>query len=151
MTKLHCPTCGVEIDEHEAGDCLDAWAAEVVMGYEKLEVGYLDTDSETVRQKELEKWTEENHLWSVGEYWIDVDKNFWTGVFQYTPSKDIAAAWTLLEKMARTHTFTIGSGDGGVTVLAYPKDKEKYTNMSVSGNNAAPLAITRAAIKAVSR
>ena len=33
MTKLHCPTCGVHIDEHEAGGCLDLWAGEVVMGF----------------------------------------------------------------------------------------------------------------------
>ena len=33
MTKLYCPTCGVEIDEHEAGRCLDAWAGRAVLKY----------------------------------------------------------------------------------------------------------------------
>jgi len=25
MNTLHCPTCGVHIDEHESGRCLDEW------------------------------------------------------------------------------------------------------------------------------
>ena len=30
--KLNCPECGVEIDEHETGRCLDAWVHGFVMG-----------------------------------------------------------------------------------------------------------------------
>ena len=30
--ELNCPECGVEVDEHEAGRCLDRWVAKDVMG-----------------------------------------------------------------------------------------------------------------------
>ena len=30
MDKLHCPECGVHIDEHPAGRCLDVWVAETI-------------------------------------------------------------------------------------------------------------------------
>ena len=33
MTKLHCPTCGVHIDEHPETPCLANWAAIDVMGW----------------------------------------------------------------------------------------------------------------------
>jgi hypothetical protein len=29
--KMNCPHCGVDIDEHEASRCLDAWVAEAVI------------------------------------------------------------------------------------------------------------------------
>ena len=30
--KLNCPECGVPVDEHDAGRCLDAWIHSLVMG-----------------------------------------------------------------------------------------------------------------------
>lgn len=33
MTDLKCPHCGVELDSHEEGDCLDAWMAQDLFGY----------------------------------------------------------------------------------------------------------------------
>ena len=33
---MNCPRCGKPVDEHEAGRCLDAWFAEVVMGWVRL-------------------------------------------------------------------------------------------------------------------
>ena len=40
--KIKCPTCGVEIDEHSAGRCLDAWVASVVMGWKEIGAAGLD-------------------------------------------------------------------------------------------------------------
>ena len=66
MTKLHCPTCGIEIDEHEAGRCLDVWAGEVVMGYDY-----------TGRRPELsERWIGRPDRYSerIGPAWTLVEK-----------------------------------------------------------------------------
>ncbi|KKK65183.1 hypothetical protein LCGC14_2976710, partial [marine sediment metagenome] len=30
---MKCPHCQIEVDEHEANRCLDAWVAEVVMDW----------------------------------------------------------------------------------------------------------------------
>ena len=32
---MNCPRCQTDIDQHPSGPCLDAWVAEVVMGYTK--------------------------------------------------------------------------------------------------------------------
>lgn len=29
MTNLNCPTCGIHLDAHEVGPCLNQWAAEI--------------------------------------------------------------------------------------------------------------------------
>ena len=36
MTDLKCPRCGVELENHEAGRCLDEWIAEKVMGWKRV-------------------------------------------------------------------------------------------------------------------
>lgn len=33
---MNCPTCGLDIDEHPADRCLDAWVAEAVFGRQKM-------------------------------------------------------------------------------------------------------------------
>ncbi len=30
---MNCPTCGIDIDQHPANRCMDAWVAEKVMGW----------------------------------------------------------------------------------------------------------------------
>ena len=75
---MNCPRCGKAVGEHEAGRCLDAWFAEVVMGWCEVSLnrpGY------------------ETHHSGLGR------NN--DGVMVYVPnySTDIAAAWSGLERI----------------------------------------------------
>lgn len=98
MSDIKCPTCGIALLEHPANRCLDAWVATAVMGWEKFEVGYFGSDS-SPRQNELEEWMDKNEIESVGDYFIDVDKDFWIEEEKWKPSSDISAAWEVVEKM----------------------------------------------------
>lgn len=80
---------------------IDNEIATKVMGWEPLEIGYYGTDSETLRQKELEDWIDKVGIEAVGFYWIDVDTDFWmdmSGWQGWRPSTNIAQAWQVLEK-----------------------------------------------------
>ena len=134
MTKLHCPTCGFEIDEHEAGPCLDAWAATDVM-----------------------KWKWNDSLgWGNRPYWTDkTETEEGPACDDWSPSTDIAAAWMLVEKL---------DADGwAINILYYEKSAEVYFCREIPRTAGAgwviaepkcpgplSLSITRAAIKAKS-
>ena len=138
MTKLHCPTCGVEIDEHEATTCLDAWVAERVMGWEKCNNWWMrPVDGEICRLVTAA------HSGS------------------WNPSQDIAAAWVLVEKVADLHgcqfsiervgrPWEIKCGRYGAVVSGGDLWYERPDLTLAVYAPTAPLAITRAAIKAAS-
>ena len=124
MTKLHCPTCGAHIDEHEAGGCLDLWAGEVVMGF-----GYNEESSGLSK-----RWFGRPDRYSdrIGPAWMLVE----TWKYNWNIYRDVGACGDVYET----------SGDKNYrVVLAYPG-----MDMTPTVAKTAPLAITRAAIKAVS-
>lgn len=79
---------------------IDALLATRIMGWELLEVDYIGSEYETLRQKELADWIREVGIESVGSYWINVEKDFWTDE-RWSPSTDIAQAWRVLEHFRR--------------------------------------------------
>ena len=139
---MRCPHCETKIDEHEANRCLDAWVAEAVfekrLEYhdERLPVGW---DGET---KEPVLFTK--------PYWFDLDDDitylritdgFRGMVRSYSTS--IAAAWEALDHLAKSDfaVHWIVSEGYNCSVLA-----ADWINSTASS---APLAICRAALKAV--
>ncbi len=55
---------------------LNKAVAHEVMGWELLTIRYIDTEHETLRQKELNSWLDKNELHTLGDHWINVDENF---------------------------------------------------------------------------
>lgn len=91
---------------------IDALTAQHVMGWEYLIVNYFGTEDETPRQKVLEQWMKAVGIESVGEYWIDVEKDFWMPAYGrrgWQPTRDIAQAWQLITKF---------EGDGYNVILS---------------------------------
>ena len=138
MTKLHCPTCGVEIDEHEAGRCLDAWAGEVVMGWTKQKPGHGPCCTCQV----------------CGWGHDDIDGTCLCG---FQPSYYIAAAWMLVEKLVNDSLSPTVFWDDGddkpehavwAACIAHYGETEGEFWLCDGFADTAPLAITRAAIKA---
>ena len=125
--KLCCPECGTHIDEHPKGRCLDAWAGEDVMGYDY-----------TGNKPELK------------ERWIGRPDRY---------SSRIAAAWVLVEKVADLHgcqfsiervgkPWEIRCGKYGAVVSGGDLQYERPDLTLAVYADSAPLAITRASIKA---
>ena len=88
-----------DIDQMPAGREMDALVAERVMGWELLSLGYVGTESETQRQRELSDWMERVELTYVGSYWIDVATDFWIEVDSWHPSQEDAPAFQVVDKM----------------------------------------------------
>ena len=125
MTKLHCPTCGVHIDEHEAGGCLDLWAGEVVMGF-----GYNEESS------------------GLSKRWFGRPDRY---------SERIGPAWMLVEKLVNDSLSPTVFWDDGddkpehaawAACIAHYGETEDEFWLCDGFADTAPLAITRAAIKA---
>ena len=128
--KLCCPECGVHVDEHPKGLCLDAWAAKDVMG---LPVKF-HTDNPN-----NEKYF---YLDIIGRDGICMD------VEKY--SERIAAAWELVEKF-RDDPLSHRTATSFVDAIADATDANQDDFMADVYNlmmGLTPLTITRAAIKA---
>ena len=131
MGEIKCPHCDTSVDEHEAGRCLDAWVAEAVMGSAKPK-HFAHTPA---------------HVWDVvweGEWFCELiygegDKCKWTPRHYST---DIAAAW---EVVGRFPNWVIDISRGKYVAYVEPEGHGKGEGHS----NSAPLAICRAALKAV--
>ncbi len=88
------------------GKELDKLIAEKVMKWEFLRIGYFGcydaTDhlaNETKRQVELRDWLDNVDLHCIGDYYIDVASDFWIDDYSFKPSKDIKAAWEVVENL----------------------------------------------------
>ena len=135
MNKLLCPTCGIHVDQHPKGRCMDYWVAEAVFG--KTRAYY---------------------------HCPHFDKKGRMLSFCSCPSCDsysrsIAAAWEVVEKIQLTDrswatTVYWDDGDdipenaGWVTCYAYYGETEDDFRAIYSIASTAPLAICQAAIKA---
>ena len=146
MTNPKCPECGIEIDDHPAGRCLDTWVAEVVMGWE---IHYIEHNSGLV---------------SSGEYcWLLPDGGMQAEPYVFPYSSDIDAAWEVVEHLTNNgycpailfddNGHWAMSTDGSQSVPMSSDTEDISTMFFVKKNewaNSAPLAICRASIKVVS-
>lgn len=56
------------------------------LGWEFITVGYFgDPETETPRQVQLESWLSRVGVESVGDYWIDVEDDFWMRSVDWNP------------------------------------------------------------------
>lgn len=121
---MNCPHCNVHIDEHPASRCLDAWVARGVMDW-MLVITHDDVD------------------------WVCADSE---GQRRLIPaySTDIAAAWEVVEKLSQYCYVDIGVDVSGAQVQIDVNDNGEWQLAFVESTRAdtAPLAISRAAIKA---
>lgn len=125
---MNCPHCNTHIDEHEASLCLNAWVGEVVMKLDRVRID--EEDGEAIFKR-------------------NPSATSWGFVPQYSVS--IAAAWQVLEKL---------SADGySYQVLEHSDPKrgdclcelwKDFYRWNVNHQDTVPLAICRAAIKAIS-
>ncbi len=84
---MNCPHCNINIDEHEAAPCLNAWIAETVMG---------GVETMNFQEKAECYWRFET-LEGKG---MLVDSKVLRGTALWSPSTSIADAWEVVEKMA---------------------------------------------------
>jgi len=75
--------------------------------------------------------------------WSCEGKEVWGAHFN--PSTDIAAAWTVVEKMEQDYHFNIIRNKGGEYMAGFNKDNKWYSEFA----DTASMAICRAAIKAL--
>jgi hypothetical protein len=132
MTRRTCPHCGIHIDEHEATRCLDKWIANDVLGvYDKIcqeETRFMLPESVNLPYYS----TSIAAAWEVVEkLWISGDGPYWVGDFFLEWWQD--GEWLVCNK-------PIGVRDGAIKAMC---DGKK------TGKPSAPLAICRAAIKAM--
>lgn len=117
-----------------------------IMGWEELRIGYYGTEDETPRQKELEDWLDKLGVESVGEYYIEVNKNYIFPKELWEPCKLIEQAWEVLEKFPpKDYKIIIcPSYNGWICQI------NKWTEWSLpTETETAPMAICLAALKAI--
>ena len=85
---MHCPHCKTEIDEHEAGRCLDAWVADGVMDL-TVHPSAFGSDWVTVRGVVPDYSTDIAAAWEVvgRRVWtfvdLDWDEEGWRSFFHF--------------------------------------------------------------------
>lgn len=123
MQDTKCPSCAVPISEHQSGMCLDRWVAEQVMQWKWYEGGafvngtrewpfcYTSPDR---RGEHLRVYRQDADGWDVDGPW--------------NPSRDLAAAWLVVEKMQERGNLFALSHD-------YPEhDKIWVASFSANGD-----------------
>jgi len=125
MDKLHCPECGVHIDEHLAGRCLDAWIGGSIMNLDRVIID--DEDGEAIYKR---------YPSAIA----------WGFVPSY--STDIAATWEVVEKITEPPKDIETSRRMSNTIFSRWFDT---ANLWACSASEASLEICRAVIKAVLR
>lgn len=136
---MNCPHCGTEVDEHEATRCLDAWVAQIATGesLEHLPVVY----EEGTTRDGTDGWSTFVCPKCRNPEEVLVSEP----CCQYY-STSIKAAWEVVEKLGADVTHDIGVHYNGFQWFCeWGKEGEMHIETALS----APLAICRAAIKAV--
>ncbi|MCK5316309.1 MAG: hypothetical protein KAJ55_00265 [Anaerolineales bacterium] len=124
----------------------DAAVAEA-RGWEAFTCGYFDF-SESPRQREIEEWLDKVGLASVGDYFIDVESDFWKAAEDWKPTTSTATAWELVEEMTEDDPwFHLAhfSEDGWKVEFTTKGGGDSTT---IPGSPTAPLAICIAYMKA---
>jgi len=126
-----CPECGIEIDDHPAGRCLDRWIVEQVFGLDRMLA---------------------RHNLRDGEIYYHWGYPIGHGIAPFY-SSDIAAAWDVVEKF-RGDPLSHRTATSFVNAIADTTDANQDDFMAdvynlIMGLN--PLTICRAAIKAVAK
>ncbi len=123
---MQCPHCSVELQEHEASACLDAWVAVAIMS---------GVETMNFQEKSECYWRFETPEGKV--MLVDSKIRF---LPRWSPSTRIADAWEVLDKFYR---FEVGT-DGMIYLCDIAHEpKKKY----LASAETAPLAICRAALK----
>lgn len=121
---IACPRCGLDVDEHLANRCMDAWVAEAVMGWEKCCISTLP------EKLDYTHWKTDtlDGMWYV------------QASLDWSPSTQIADAWLVVEKLAPLGQLLLDgtlSGDWHCEVVGDTQAEAET----------APLAICRAALR----
>jgi len=103
-----------EITNNEVDRCL----AIQLMRWEELHVDYFDTPEAPPRQVELEEWMTTVQLENIGDYYIDVKKNFWIHKDDWQPTRRISQA--------------LGDDGPGTVVGAMVKDDKFVLNLHIT-------------------
>ena len=155
--KLCCPECGVHVDEHKATICLADWAAESVMEWLKAGLSWVEPNTGHVHIT-APPWSLETPIIrdinSVGDL-FEISSHFEI----WAPQSSITDAWELVEKVADLHgcqfsiervgkPWEIRCGKYGAVVSGGDLQYERPDLTLAVYADSAPLAITRAAIKA---
>ena len=128
-----CPRCNTPIDEHEAGRCLDAWVAEAVMD---AAGHWIDP---IVRASEPHDTLIEDDFVAM-----------MYAVYLSHYSTDIRAAWGVVERVRQPERrFYIASDRAGCFLAVFDESGIGWIVHGDAEADAVPLAICRAAIKAV--
>lgn len=79
------------VNDMEKGIEMDfMFGAAIGLISEYLEIGYYGTTSQTAKQTSLYEWIQKVNITDVGEYFIDVDNNYYVHVDEWTPSTHLA-------------------------------------------------------------
>ena len=93
-SSLHCPTCAVHVDEHEASRCMDDWVAEKVMGWQLVYDEWMQGREPTYQPNE------------------------------WHPSRFMDAAWDVVEKIAQRCILIIDCVPSAKSFVVHLEDFE---------------------------
>lgn len=136
MSTLNCPECGVELEAHPTGKCLDQWAWQLLCGGEECsgptELICPDDDGGFIPACRICAY-------------VGWDKPHKVSVPRY--GQDIGAAWPLTDKLVNPEIIRTG---GEWLVRFNVKNQPPYEGWAIKSarGETAQLAITRAAIEA---
>jgi hypothetical protein len=99
---MECPYCGTTLEEHQAGECFDAWVVEKVLGWERFE-------SPNFQGK---------YVYQVGHYMYSTSQA-WFG--QFSPSSDIVDVYLVWEKLSEEAKNALVADDQVYNPLAICK------------------------------
>lgn len=137
MNEIICPNCGTDIDEHEAGQCLDEWVATVIMQEPKP---IYDYPWEQALFESSRSWWGN---WTWRAVYSEGDVAGWS---PRSFSTQIEAAWRVLE---RFRFFDINYDESENEALLYWVEiVHNCARVYEAQAKTPPLAICRAAIKA---
>lgn len=157
---MNCPTCGLDIDEHPANRCLDAWVAEEVMGLNVVSRDWPCGYGPDCGHYEASMQAEARYSWYTEKgpvYWEDVHGNGWgwppwvdedhgdlIACVEPVPfySTHIVAAWDAVEKTKLFELNLLWYDGRNWVILAY-----EYLALEVAQAPSVALAICRAVLK----